>query len=174
MTSPPRPRAILVAFGALAALGLLAFLPGVALADNCSNLGDCWSTAGGAAGTAVGIGVAAGLFGGLFGPPIPPGFKFMSNKSGKVTVRSEPSSDAPVVGVQLSGSRTVYRNVVNSGGTDWYYITPAGVTPGWVSGEDTSDRRPTAPPLTFPMHLRDSQLGAAKSDTSADSGAAKG
>lgn len=63
MTSLPLPRARLLGFGALLALGLLAFLPGVALADNCTTLGDCWRTAGGAAGTAVGIGVAIGVAG---------------------------------------------------------------------------------------------------------------
>lgn len=59
----PRPRARLLGFGALLALGLLAFLPGVALADNCTTVPDCWRTAGGAAATAIGIGVAVGVAG---------------------------------------------------------------------------------------------------------------
>ena len=51
------------------ALILLVMLPGVALADNCSSLGDCWSTAAGAASAALGaaVGGIGGLFGGLFG-----------------------------------------------------------------------------------------------------------
>lgn len=51
------------------AVGLLFLLPGVALADNCSSLGDCWSTAAGAASAALGaaLGGIGGLFGGLGG-----------------------------------------------------------------------------------------------------------
>lgn len=60
-----RRRRALIA-GTVALLGLL-IAPAAVLADNCSSLVDCWSTAGGAAGTAVGVGVAGGLFGGLFG-----------------------------------------------------------------------------------------------------------
>lgn len=49
----------------IGAAGLLLLLPGVALADNCSSLGDCWSTAAGAASAA--LGAAVGGLGGLFG-----------------------------------------------------------------------------------------------------------
>jgi hypothetical protein len=51
----------------MVALTGLLVAPAAVLADNCSTLLDCWSTAGGAAATAIGIGVAGGLFGGMFG-----------------------------------------------------------------------------------------------------------
>lgn len=57
--------AVGVVFAALSAVGLLLVLPSVALADNCSSLGDCWSTAAGAASAA--FGAAVGAIGGLFG-----------------------------------------------------------------------------------------------------------
>lgn len=48
---------------------LFLLLPSIALADNCSGLSDCWSTAAGAASAAVGaaFGALGGLFGGLGG-----------------------------------------------------------------------------------------------------------
>lgn len=49
----------------LAAIALLLAMPSTALADNCSSLGDCWSTAAGAASAA--LGAAVGGIGGLFG-----------------------------------------------------------------------------------------------------------
>jgi hypothetical protein len=49
----------------VASIGLLLLLPSVAFADNCSSLGDCWSTAAGAASAA--LGAAVGGIGGLFG-----------------------------------------------------------------------------------------------------------
>lgn len=49
--------------------------PGVALADNCSSLSDCWTTAAGAASAAAGAaaGAIGGLFGGSTGSPAPAG-----------------------------------------------------------------------------------------------------
>jgi hypothetical protein len=54
---------------AVGAAALIVMLPGVALADNCSSLGDCWSTAAGAASAALGaaVGGLGGLLGGFFG-----------------------------------------------------------------------------------------------------------
>lgn len=65
----PSPRAPLfpIAVGFASAIGagtLLFFFPGITLADNCSSLGDCWSTASGAASAAAGT--AFGAIGGLF------------------------------------------------------------------------------------------------------------
>jgi hypothetical protein len=57
-----------VAIGIASTLGaviLMTLLPGIALADNCSSLSDCWGTAGGAASAAAGA--AFGAIGGLFG-----------------------------------------------------------------------------------------------------------
>lgn len=54
-----------VAVAPIAAIGMLLVMPSVALADNCSSLGDCWSTAAGAASAA--LGAAVGGLGGLFG-----------------------------------------------------------------------------------------------------------
>ncbi|MGQ0609400.1 MAG: hypothetical protein ACT4OQ_13200 [Chloroflexota bacterium] len=57
---------VAVALAALVgAVAILTLIPGSALADNCSSLGDCWSTAAGAASAAVGS--AFGALGGLFG-----------------------------------------------------------------------------------------------------------
>lgn len=53
------------AVASIAAIGMLLILPSVVLADNCSSLGDCWSTAAGAASAA--LGAALGGLGGLFG-----------------------------------------------------------------------------------------------------------
>jgi hypothetical protein len=44
---------------------LFLVLPGIALADNCSSLSDCWGTAAGAASAAAGA--AGGVIGGLLG-----------------------------------------------------------------------------------------------------------
>lgn len=54
-----------VAVAPIAAVGMLLIMPSVVLADNCSSLGDCWSTAAGAASAA--LGAAVGGLGGLFG-----------------------------------------------------------------------------------------------------------
>ena len=54
-----------VAASLVAAVALFLLLPSIALADNCSGLTDCWSTAAGAASAAVGS--AFGALGGLFG-----------------------------------------------------------------------------------------------------------
>lgn len=51
--------------GSLLGVGALFLIPGIALADNCSSLSDCWTTAAGAASAAAGA--AAGALGGLFG-----------------------------------------------------------------------------------------------------------
>jgi hypothetical protein len=171
MTSLPRPRAILVAFGALAALGLLAFLPGVALADNCSNLADCWSTAGGAAGAAVGIGVAAGLFGGMFGPPIPPGVLYLTSGN----LRQNPSSSSPVTHRAFPGSRAVYTRAVYNDGQTYYYVhqgyypvDQSDTSHGWVPASDTSSTRPPPPMVGRPVKKIDlDHLTGAKSGLTA-------
>lgn len=53
------------------AVAALLLVPATALADNCSSLGDCWSTASGAASAALGtaFGALGGLFGGFGGNP---------------------------------------------------------------------------------------------------------
>lgn len=58
-----------VALALLAAVGLLLLMPSIVLADNCSSLGDCWSTAAAAASAAFGaaVGGIGGLFGGIGG-----------------------------------------------------------------------------------------------------------
>ncbi|MGH2427462.1 MAG: hypothetical protein ACRDGV_01055 [Candidatus Limnocylindria bacterium] len=80
---------------------LLYLLPGIALADNCSGLSDCWSTAAGAASAAVGaaVGAIGGLFGGTggspegeYGPPLPP------------EEHGPPVPEPPTVGPEGSGS----------------------------------------------------------------------
>ena len=57
---------VAVALASVIGIAALFFLlPGIAVADNCSSLSDCWSTAAGAASAAVGA--AFGALGGLFG-----------------------------------------------------------------------------------------------------------
>lgn len=157
-----------VAVAPIAAIGMLLIMPSVVLADNCSSLGDCWSTAAGAASAA--LGAALGGLGGLFGaggassgggagvgwpappePPAPEGAQGDANYryagSGAATAFDSPFADGTPVASYPWGQRLRYDDVVTdpNGNPTHYRVNMPGRPPGYVPAGDTT-ALPDAPP----------------------------
>lgn len=160
-----------VAVAPIAAIGMLLIMPSVVLADNCSSLGDCWSTAAGAASAALGaaLGGLGGLFGagggraegggvgsswggsstgGGVGTSWPAGdYNYRYAGSGTATAFDSPFADATPVASYPWGQRLRYDDVVTdaSGNPTHYRVNMPGRPPGYVPAGDTTGL-PDAPP----------------------------
>lgn len=158
-----------VALAPIAATGVLLLMPSIVLADNCSSLADCWSTAAGAASAA--LGAALGGLGGLFGagggtssgggtgaswpaPPAPPApesahgdSNYRYAGSGAATAFDSPFADGTPVASFPWGQRLRYDDVVTdaSGNPTYYHVNMPGRPPGYVPAGDTTTL-PDAPP----------------------------
>lgn len=87
--------------------------------------------------------------------PAAQGFVYMDAQRVPQT-RSEPSSDAPVVGRPPNGSRLRYREVVRRGGQTWFRVdVPRGAT-GWLAADDAGCKRPSAPPPGASLKIKPS------------------
>lgn len=97
------------------------------------------------------------------------GFVFVTAKSGKPVLREAPDASSKEVGSPANGARLVYRRVAvgRDNTISWYRVEPPGGTPGWLRVEDTSDKRPTAPPSARPLAIKDSGIRAAGMQDSA-------
>jgi hypothetical protein len=90
-------------------------------------------------------------------PPAPPDYSckkdlklpaslyILSQKKVIGVIHEEPSNSSPIIGSQPNGMRIVAKEVRESGGEPWYYVSIPGSKSGWVRGDDLVCRRPGDP-----------------------------
>ena len=102
------------------------------------------------------------------------GFIYVKPAAAKAVLRETPDAAAKVLAEPPSGTRLVYRRLIDPGiGATWYFVEHPGGKSGWIAVTDTSTTRPTAPPPAKPIKVVDSGVGLA-TPSSAQTAAARG
>lgn len=102
------------------------------------------------------------------------GFIYVKPAASKAVLRETPDASAKVVAEPPSGTRLVYRRLIDPGtGPTWFFVEHPGGKSGWIAAADTGTTRPTVPPPAKPIKVVDSGVGLA-TPSSAQTAAARG